>query len=139
MCSLCLFLSVLHLTSFTFFPFMSFYWLIDFSLLCKRAEKKLLVVCFCVHLFGMFWVFSVHSNLQSLSICKFFFKAWPIGPIFTPAHVFYIVRTDTFPVELYKRSPFLDVSTWRRGPWTSGVIACMSLNQQFPEQGLAHM
>ena len=61
-------------------------------------------------------------------------KVGPIWPQFTPAHS--IVNIDTYAVKLSNRSSCSDVSSWRRGPWTSvngGVEACRFLNHLFPE------
>ena len=50
-----------------------------------------------------------------------FLEVGPIGPIFTPAHVLIVhtKHTDPFSVKLSNRTSYLNVASWRHGPWTS--------------------
>ena len=71
-----------------------------------------------------------------------FLKIGPMLGLYLLQYMFFIVLKDTFSFKLSKKSSFLNVTSWRRGPWTfmkRGIEACMFLNHLFPEyyHGLA--
>ena len=104
---------------------------INFIRKLRQVQQKILSSFECLKFLGICqWLIASRRHILSA-----FFKVAPMG-LYLIQHMFYIVHRDIFSVKLSNRSLFLDVPSWRHGPWTSvksGVKACRFFNQLLPK------
>ena len=95
-----------------------------------------------MHSFGHITKLSVHRTFKS-PLMGFYLQLDPLGLYCTPSHsIVHISYTKT--VKLSKISSYLDVPSWRHGPWTSvkrRVNTFRFPNDMFSKQkqGFAHI